>query len=45
MIFQHLSVKEKVKNIDMTRMRNGYIIDVLTKVYIQENVKSGGQVI
>ena len=27
LIFQHLSVKEKVKNIEVNRMRNGYIIE------------------
>ena len=34
LIFQHLPVKEKVKNIEVNRMRNGYIIDVLTSVDI-----------
>ena len=28
-IFQHLPVKGKVKNIEVNRMRNGYIIDTL----------------
>ena len=45
LIFQHLPVKEKVKKIAVNRMRNGYIIDTLTSVDIQEIVKIGGQVI
>ena len=45
LIFQHLPVKENVKNVEVNRMRNGYIIDVLTSVYIQEIVKIGGKVI
>ena len=45
LIFQHLPVKEKVKNIEANRMRNGYIIDTLTSVDIQEIVKTGGIVI
>ena len=44
-IFQHLPVKEKVKKIEVNRMRNGYIIDTLTSVDIQEIVKIGGRVI
>ena len=39
LIFQHLPVKGKVKNIEVNRMRNGYIIDTLTSVDIQEIVK------
>ena len=45
LIFQHLPVKEKVKKIEVNRMRNGYIIDTLTSVDIQEIVKIGGKVI
>ena len=45
LIFQHLPVKEKVKKIEVNRMRNGYIIDTLTSVDIQEIVKNGGKVI
>ena len=45
LIFQHLPVKEKVKRINVNRMRNGYIIDTLTSVDIQEIVKIGGKVI
>ena len=45
LIFQHLPVKEKVKNIKINRMRNGHIIDTLTSVDIQEVVKIGGKVI
>ena len=45
LIFQHLPVKEKVKNVEVNRMRNGYIIDVLTSVDICEIVKLGGKVV
>ena len=44
-IVQHLPVKEKEKKIEINRMRNGYIIDHPTSVYIQEIVKIGGKVI
>ena len=43
LILQHLPVKEKVKKVSI--MRNGYIIDTLTSVDIQEIVKIGGKVI
>ena len=45
LIFQHLPVKEKVKKIEVNRMRNGYIIDTLTSVDIQEIIKIGGKVV
>ena len=45
LIFQQLPVKEKVKNVEVNRMRNGYIIDALTSVDICEIVKIGGRVI
>ena len=45
LIFQHLPVKEKVRKIEVKRMRNGYIIDTLTSVDICEIVKIGGKVI
>ena len=45
LIFQHLSVKEKVRNVEVNRMRNGYIIDTLTSVDIFQIVKIGGRVI
>ena len=45
LIYQHLAVKEKVKNVEVNRMRNGHIIDVLTSVDICEIVKIGGKVI
>ena len=45
LIFQHLPVKEKVKNVEVNRMRNGYIIDTLTSVDICEIAKIGGKVI
>ena len=44
-IFQHLPVKEKGKKIEVNRMRNGFIIDPLTSVDIQEIVKIGGKMI
>ena len=44
LIFQHLPVKEKVKNMETNKMRNGYVIDVLTGVDIQELVKIVGKV-
>ena len=43
LIFQHLPVKEKVKKIEVNRMRKGYIVDALTSVDIQEIVKIGGK--
>ena len=45
LIFQHFPVEEEVKNVEFIRMRNGYIIDTLTSVDIQEIVKNGGKVI
>ena len=45
LIVQHLPVKEKEKKIEINRMRNGYITQVLTSVDIQEIVKNGGKVI
>ena len=42
LIVQHLPIKEKEKKIEIIRMRNGYIIDTLTSVDIQEIVKIGG---
>ena len=45
LIFQHLPIKEKVEKIEVNRMRNGYIIDTLTSVDIQKNVKIGGKTV
>ena len=45
LIYQHLPVKEKVKNVEVNRMRICYIIDTLTSVDICEIVKIGGKVI
>ena len=45
LIVQHVPIKEKEKKIEINRMRNGYIIDTLTSVDIQEIVKIGGNVI
>ena len=44
-IFQHLPVKEKVKKVEVNRMRNGFINDTLTSVDVHEIVKIGGKVI
>ena len=44
-IVQHLPVKERVTKTEINRMRNGYIIDTLTSVDIQQIVKIGGKVI
>ena len=40
-----MPVKEKVKNVEGNRMRNGYIIDTLTLVDFCEIVKIGGRVV
>ena len=45
LIFQPLPIKEKVKRLEVNRMRNGYIIDTLTAVDICEIVNIGGKVI
>ena len=38
--FQHLPVKEKVGEVEINQMRNGWIIDTLTSVDIRETVKT-----
>ena len=43
--FQHIPVKEKVKNIEVNRMRNGYIIDILPSVDICEIIQTGSKMI
>ena len=45
LIVQHLPVKGKERENEINSMRNGYIIDHLTSVDIQEIVKIGGKVI
>ena len=45
LIVQHLPVKEKENKIEINRMRDGYITQVLTSVDIQEIVKIGGIII
>ena len=45
LIFQNLPLKGKVKKIEVNRMRNGFFIDTLTSVDIQEIVKIVGKVI
>ena len=44
-VLQHIPVKEEVNKIDVNRLRNGYIVDVLTSVNVQEIVRIGGKVI
>ena len=44
-VLQHIPVKEEVNKVEVNRLRNGYIIDVLTSVDIQEIVRIGGKVI
>ena len=45
LIVQHLPIKERVKRIEINRMRNGYLVDVLTSVDLQEIVKVVGKAI
>ena len=52
LIFQHLPIKEKIKNPyknnsfeGINRMRNGIIIDTLTGIDIVEIVKCGGVIL
>ena len=45
LLVQHIAINEKEKKNEINRMRNGYIIDTLTSVDIQEIVKTGGKVI
>ena len=45
LIVQHITIKEKEKKIEFNRLRNGYLIDTLTSVDIQEIVKIGGKVV
>ena len=52
LIFQHLTIKEKIKNPyknnrfeEINRMRNGIIIDTLTSVDIVEIVKCCGVIL
>ena len=45
LIFQQLPVKEKVKELEVNTLRNGYIIDTLTSVDTQEILKIDGKVI
>ena len=45
LLFQHLPVKGKVKNIELNRMRNGFIINTLLSIDTQKIAKIGGKVI
>ena len=43
LIFKQRPVKEKVGNVDINRIRNGYFFDGLTSAEIQETVKFEGK--
>ena len=45
LIVQHLPTKERGKKMEINSKRNGYVVDTLISVDIQENVKIGGKVI
>ena len=45
LIFQHLSVEENFKKIELNRMRIGYYIATKTSVDIHKIAKTGGRVI
>ena len=45
LIIQHIPVNERVYKIQINRMRNGYIVQALTSVDVQEIVETGGKVI
>ena len=45
LIVQHLPLKEKEMRIEIDRMRNGYFVQTLKSIDIQEIVKIGGRVI
>ena len=45
LLFQHLPIKEKVENLEVNRMKNGYIIDTLTSNDIQKIVEISGKLI
>lgn len=45
LFFQHSAIKEKIKNYEVCRFRNGKITDTLTSVDIQEIVRSGGTIL
>ena len=44
LIVQNLPVNEKEKKIEINRMQNGYNVETLTSVDLQEVVKIGGKV-
>ena len=44
LIFQHLPIKEKVKNLEVNRMRNGYNTDTLASADTQVIVEIGVRV-
>ena len=45
LMFQHVPVKEKVKNNEVKRMKDCHTVDILTIADIQQIVKLGGKVI
>ena len=42
--FQHLAVREKIKNTELDRMKSGYIVDTLPSVDKPEGIKLGSKV-
>ena len=44
LIVQHVPIQEKVKKIDVSRMRNGFIVVTLTSVDLPDIFKSGVKV-
>ena len=45
LIVLYIPIKKRANKMEVNRMRNGYIIDTLTSVDIQEIVKLGGKVV
>ena len=45
LIIQNIPIEEKVRNIEVNQTRNGFIVDVLTSVDIQELLKLGEKTI
>ena len=44
LVFQHIPVREKVRKTEINRMRNGFFIDKLNSIDIQQFAKLGGKV-
>ena len=45
LIVQYLPVRERENKIEINRMCNGYVTDIITSVDNRENVKIGGRVV